>query len=1082
MTCLFSPRWLCGALLVVVCLAGQQANADTQLISVKSNGETLERTPNGSIRLPDSSGRVFSADARFLVFESSASNLVAEPPVPGISGIYRYDQIDDSVVAVSRTGGEVFSGQQSSLSADGQRIAFRSFERNLPGGDVLFDSRVYVQDLVTNTISLVCQSSEGQVADRGCSNPAISGDGRYVVFESSATNLVAGDSNNQADVFLRDLQNATTIRISETSTGVGGDAASRNPSIGEDSAVIAFTTASSNLDPGVANGNEQILVASQGGFTTISVGQLGVAGNADSDRAIVSSTGTHVTFQSRASNFVVVDGGGSQQVYVRDLAGASTTIVSRNGDNVAANLPSFSQSLTADGSLASFTSNASNLVTDDDPFTPDAYISSVAANSLTVLNATDQRALNLQLSSNGSYSALEAGESGAEAVTLRNLVSGAESSPRANEHLARSGNGPSSLGESRALSRDGSLVLFFSGADNLDSNDTNSATDLFLYDRSTDRATLVSRGMNGESANGRSQFGGLTGNGRFVVFSSSASNLIADDTNFAPDIFLLDRDSGTITRESIAANGDELPSGGRVGSVSEDGRFLAFSSSDNVLGASDFVEFSSGVYLRDRQLGTTLLANRPINGGSPLGSVNDVDISGDGRFVVFTTGASDLLDTPVENDQLYFFDRDNARLRLISQSASGAFANNDVFSAQVSRDGRFAVFVTQATNLVPEDTSDNRSVFLADLTTGALELISVTSAGDNADSRAFSPAISDDGQRVIFGSDAQNLSSEVRDGFEGVFLRDREAGTTTLVSLNSNGEMANRFVELAQLAGDGSHVAFDTQATNFVGAVNNASDVFLRELSRESLPLQLVSSLLPSSRAAAIDATVTVFATIIGTADLQSCRLGLGSASGVQMQYRTTDAMNAVTGAPNQLVDLTAGVPQSYLLTLTPETALPPTEIALTAQCLGSQGAQQVTGVNTLLLSAEPAQPVDIVALAATTNGDGIVDLPDDGGFGAFAVASVNVGATGTITVRPVVSGQALSETLVCATDITSGACLADPAPAVTVAVASDATPTFAVFARSDTPVAFLPAENRLNLTFEDSTGAIRGRTSVAVQ
>lgn len=1076
-----------GGALATLNLITLPAGADTVLVSVKAAGETLERTPNASVRLSESSGRVLSSDGRYLLVESGASNFVADPPRPFIGGIYRYDQLEDNVIAVHRNGEDYFSANQSSISGDGQRVAFESSFRDLPGGDVLSDTRVYVKDLVTNVITLACKSSTGEVADSSCRKPAISVDGRYVVFESFATNLVTGDNNAQADVFLHDLQTGTTTRVSETSAGVGGNADSVNASIGQDASVIAFTTASTNLDPTVANGNDQILVtAAGGGFTTISVGQAGVAGNADSGRAIVSANGTHVTFQSRASNFVVVDGGGAQQVYVRDLANSTTTIISRTPANVAANFTSLVGSLTADGALASFRSTATNLIAGDVPGITDAFISSVATNSLTVLNASDQAAVNVQLSSDGNYAALAAvvdstgGNS--EDVTLQDLNSGAEFSVPANEHRARSANGSSFVGESRAVSSDGSLVLFYSSADNLDSSDTNSSVDLFLYDSGTDRASLISRGLSGESGNARSQFGSLTGDGRFVVFSSSASDLVANDTNDRSDIFLLDRDTGAITRESLAANGDELPSGGRVGVVSEDGRFVAFSTSDNVLGATDFVEFSTGVYLRDRQLNTTILVNRPSSGGWPFGFVDDVDISGDGRFIIFTTEATDLLGAPVENEQLYLYDRENARLRLVTRNASGAFADDDIFSAKLSRDGRFAVFGSRATNLVPEDDSDNLSVFLADLATGTLELISITSSGENASSRAYSPSVSDDGQLVVFGSDSENLSSEVRDGLEGVFLRDRQANTTTLVSLNSDNEMANRYIEGAHISGDGNHVVFDTEASNFNGAVNNQSDVYLRALARDPLPLQLVSSLLPSSRASAIDSTVTVFATVIATVDLQNCRLGLGTASGVRMQYSTTDATNAVTGAPNQVVNLSAGIPQSYVLSLTPEAALPPTEIALTAQCLGSRGAEQVTGVNTLLLSAEATQPVDIVALAATTSGNGILDLPDDGGFEAFAVASVNVGAAASMTVRPVVTGQALTEALVCATDVTTGACLAAPAASVTLSVASNATPTFAVFARSTTPVPFLPAVNRLNLTFEDAAGNIRGRTGVALQ
>ena len=182
-------------------------------------------------------------------------------------------------------------------------------------------------------------------------------------------------------------------------------------------------------------------------------------------------------------------------------------------------------------------------------------------------------------------------------------------------------------------------------------------------------------------------------------------------------------------------------------------------------------------------------------------------------------------------------------------------------------------------------------------------------------------------------------------------------------------------------------------------------------------------------------------------------------------------------------MDIPAGVAQSFVFGLTPGAAIAPTDVVLSFTCANAGPAPSNRGLNTLLLSASTTPIPDIVALAATSTNDGIVAIPGATGTGAFAVATVNVGAGGTITASADTGGVALPITLaLCETDPGTGACLGGPVPAVTTTIDASATPTFAVFVTGRDSVVFAPATSRIYVRFKDAGGATRGATSVAVR
>jgi hypothetical protein len=182
-------------------------------------------------------------------------------------------------------------------------------------------------------------------------------------------------------------------------------------------------------------------------------------------------------------------------------------------------------------------------------------------------------------------------------------------------------------------------------------------------------------------------------------------------------------------------------------------------------------------------------------------------------------------------------------------------------------------------------------------------------------------------------------------------------------------------------------------------------------------------------------------------------------------------------------VEIAAGGSQSFVIAFTPNAPFEPTVVMLGFACSGVSAAPSITGLNTLLLSASSTPVPDIVALAATSQNDGILHITGTSGSNAFAVATVNVGATGSITATANTGAAILPLAIsLCQTDPASGQCTSSIGPSVTTTINANATPTFAIFATASGAVPFVPQTNRIFVEFSDATGVVRGSTSVAVE
>ncbi len=383
--------------------------------------------------------------------------------------------------------------------------------------------------------------------------------------------------------------------------------------------------------------------------------------------------------------------------------------------------------------------------------------------------------------------------------------------------------------EEPSISSDGSIVAFISEATNLVPGDTNGAQDVFVHDLNTgitERVSVASTGTQGDD----DAFNlSLSSDGRFVAFGSFATDLVLNDTNDVIDVFVHDRDTGTTERVSIATVGTQANNESFSPAISSTGRFVAFRSDATNLVASD-TNNNSDIFVRDRTLGVTQRISVASDGTQANGDSILPAISADGRFVAFSSEASNLVAGDTNNQaDIFVHDRQNDTTVLIIGPAEFSTGSGIIIVApSISPDGDFVGLRSNADDLVPGDTNNSFDTFLIDRVTAIAERCSVSSSEVEGNSDSGRPAITSNNRFVAFSSIATNLVSEDNNGFEDVFVRDRDAGRTRRVSLTFDGLEGNNRSFSAVISGDGQFVAFTSLAQNLVANdTNGFSDIFV---------------------------------------------------------------------------------------------------------------------------------------------------------------------------------------------------------------------------------------------------------------
>jgi len=390
-------------------------------------------------------------------------------------------------------------------------------------------------------------------------------------------------------------------------------------------------------------------------------------------------------------------------------------------------------------------------------------------------------------------------------------------------------------GTEPSISPDGRFVAY-NGGDDSALGDNNGFADVYVRDRLTGTTELVSVTPAGVSGDNQSAHAHISADGRYVVFNTYATNLVPGITVTHGAIVVRDRLAGTTELAGVGWTGIQAASYDCLPWITADGRYVLFDSPTPDLVPGD----NNGdvdVFVRDRQLGTTERVSVTTAGLEGQDECWAGSISDDGRFVVFTS-ASPILALGDYNGlevDAFVRDRQLGTTERASMNSAGLGGDHGSWGHMISPDGRYVLFDSLATNLVPGDTNGFADIFLRDRQLGTTELVSLSSTGaqGNGDSH-WSASMSPDARFVVFESSASNLVPNDNNGVADLFVRDRRLGTTQRLSVSTAGAEADHFTEgtfIPPITPDGRFVAFHSTATNLVpGDTNGTVDVFVRDL------------------------------------------------------------------------------------------------------------------------------------------------------------------------------------------------------------------------------------------------------------
>jgi hypothetical protein len=712
-------------LLVAACFLAVSVYAGgLQLVSAPNPDAASPAGGNGNSDLP-----IMSADGRYVLFASSAINLVTNPYAGPVSGLA---------------------------------------PRN---------TQVFVRDRVAGTTTLVSMNLSGLPGNGESFPDGISANGQYVLFESAAGGLVSGDSNGQMDVFLRDLTGQSTILISVNTNGIPGNGSSHNAVMTPDARYIAFSSAASDLTPLDTNGIPDVFVRDRiGGTTTLaSIGAMSTGSlllPATSDSPEISADGRYVSFYTSATNLVpgqTIPG----QVFVRDLSGGTTIWASTNALSI------FQSIYGSTGSTNEISCNQ--------------------------LISTDGLYVVFEACTNAPFTLSKTVPQGA--ILRYHVQSGATDLVATNAYV------PSLQYEdinTLDITPDGRFVAFEAGTN------IGSASGYFinLWDGQSGTVSLVSQKLSGTlTTNDVCLWPRLDTTGRYVAFISSDTNLTANVTS-GYNCYLRDMQGGVTALMNVDTNGyGSGTSSLTPPSISSDGHFVAFVNSDGGIVPNDD-NYASDIFVRNNNANTTELVslhdpNHADISADFASGFSSVSLSSNGLFIAFASeGALVANDTNGLRD-VYLRDVANQTNILVSVNTNGVTASGVSGEPSMDASGRYVVFSSSAPDLAPGANNTTNDIFIRDMVAGTTQLISQNVAGtSDGNGMSYTPLLSSDARYVLFYSLANNLTTASLSG-ANLYLRDLLLGTN--YALTTSGVAGS-----AAMTPDGHRVAYlDLSANRF---------------------------------------------------------------------------------------------------------------------------------------------------------------------------------------------------------------------------------------------------------------------------
>ena len=803
-----------------------------------------------------------STNGQYALFESTASNLV-DDDTNNVSDVFVRDLLNGiTYLASVSTNGNPGNGvsRNAVMTPDGRYVAFISAANNLATGDTNKVPDVFLRDLQTLTttyVSLGAISTNSASAAPGGSSesPVITPDGRHIAFFSTATNLVSG-VQTVGDVYVRDVVGGTTAWASVNARSIffnnvgNSNAIACNQHISDDGQFVAFVACTNRVTStstrGIALRHHLQSGVTETVHTNVHLPLLAFESIRNLD---MTPDGRFIAFAGNVTGF----SGADSAIYLWDAQTGLNTLVSTdtNGTVVAGGICD-SPAVSADGRFVAFVANATGLVTNTLAGEYHLYRRDLVANVTSLVDSdlngfgvgVDTTVV-LSLSANGNLIAFEStspmlvlnDRNHRSDVFALNFTTATMDLISA-RHAALPSYTPSGVsgGFLYSLNTDGRYVAFASEADDLVTNDGNGLRDVFVRDQLIGTNILVSVGTNGFAGEGYSTAPSISGDGRYVAFSSYATNLTANDTSIGEDVYVRDLQSGAMTLASVSTNG--INPGNKdsyLPTISADGRYVMFRSKASNLAAGSFGNGIENLFLRDLQSGT----NYPLTTGGLISA----SMTPDGHYIAYADAAGGITGTVyVWNTQFstrstntsgvriskVVISPDGSRIATVATnsngSAAGIFVVNRVANTNVlittstgspgprpglqfSGDGRFLTYTLTTTN----------QVFLYDGQSNTSQLVSkrYDSATGGSGGVSDSSIISADGRYVIFRSGATNIVASDTNTIPDLFVYDRLTGTNTLLTQNLSGNApANNRSRSPVFSGNGKTVVFQSWASD----------------------------------------------------------------------------------------------------------------------------------------------------------------------------------------------------------------------------------------------------------------------------
>lgn len=884
------------------------SNYDVILVDLQNcTNRLISQTSSGTVGNNHSLNADISSNGRYIVFETYASNLSGMSNLGNFSTILVYDQQSTGfrVVPVSPSGISSV-GRNPAISGNGMYVAFESHASDLVNGDtnyrtdifvrsmdsfltwraslrsdgtqmtagsvsnpsisddgryVVFEgtntdltgtvvtySQIYLHDSLTHETRIISANSLGIPGNGTSANPKISGDGRYIVFDSTARNLLANDTNTYRDIYLYEIATDTFSLLSHRYDGLSTADNSSNPAISTDGRYITFQTYSPHIIPDYSSRQPNVywLDLQTGDIAPVGVNSYGSLANSttgwNSNESPVSDNGQIVTFDSVATNL----GGSSSlyvaQIYVRDMNAVfapyslSGAPVSPSGIRLQW---SSSEPNVSEFRIERSTNNANAFVEIGvvEPSSTTYLDTGLTPNTLYYYRVRAYRASNPRFSAysnvvnyrtetrNMPYVNISA--TGRTSIELRwTDTNPSETEYHLERRLPLSGDFeeiailPATT--STYIYTDTNLAIFTGYSYRIRAywaNDGQFSNYSSVYSATTYPAcapnALVQRvAMDNNGMPVSARDADMNSNGRYIVFSSADPVQPMDTANYFLQVYVHDTLTCNTTLVSRTNDSQRANDDAEVGSISDDGRWVAFASEATNLVSNTSVRVYQ-IYLHDLQTGQTILVSHTPNGMPGDARSFSPEVSSDGRFITFYSDATNLVagDAVPAVSDIYVYDRQTDQISRVSVDSNGNAGNGNSSYPSISDDGRYVAFESLATNLVANDTNARRDIFVHDRQLSQTIRISTRMDGTQTSADSWSPMISGNGHYIVFAAhDA--LSSDPLEPPGQIYLRDLQTGMLELISRTADGAFADRLCEYPVITPNGRYVFYATLATN----------------------------------------------------------------------------------------------------------------------------------------------------------------------------------------------------------------------------------------------------------------------------